>query len=114
MTSSAERYRRYARQCLEMAPNFQDKGARAALPGFARGWSRLAHVAVVDRHIAELRVEIARQRAVVKHAVDTGQRSEMAEPLLDALEASLRIFERHRIFLLVVANHSAMRRRVTP
>ena len=74
----------------------------------------MAHVAVVDRHIAELRVEIARQRAVVKHAVDTGQRSEMAEPLLDALEASLRIFERHRIFLLVVANHSAMRRRVIP
>ena len=84
MTSSAERYRRYARQCLEMAPTFQDKGARAALLGFARGWSRLAHVAVVDRHIAELRVEIARQRAVVKHAVDTGQRSEMAEPLLEA------------------------------
>jgi hypothetical protein len=74
----------------------------------------LAHLAVVNRHIGELTVEIARQRAVVKHAVDTGQRSEMAEPLLDALEASLRIFERHRIFLLVAANHSAVRGRVTP
>jgi len=33
-------------------------------------------------------------------AADTGQGSEMAESLLDALEASLRIFEKHRIFLL--------------
>jgi hypothetical protein len=32
--------------------------------------------------------------------LDTGQRSEMAESLLDALEESLRIFEKHRIFLL--------------
>jgi hypothetical protein len=31
---------------------------------------------------------------------DKGQGSEMAESLLDALEGSLRIFEKHRIFLL--------------
>ena len=53
-----------------------------------------------NRHIAELYVQIARQRAIVKSALDTGHRSEMAESLLDALEQSLRIFERHRIFLL--------------
>jgi hypothetical protein len=47
-----------------------------------------------------LTVQIACQRVVVKHALDTGQRSEMAESLLDALEGSVRIFERHRIFLL--------------
>ena len=99
MTSSAERYRRYARQSLEMASTFQDKEARATLLRFAWGWSRLAHLAVANQHIAELTVQIARQRVVVKHALDTGQRSEMAESLFDALEGSLRIFEKHRMFL---------------
>jgi hypothetical protein len=58
------------------------------------------HLALANRHIAELTVQLARQRVIVKHAFDTGQRSEMAESLLDALEGSLRIFEKHRIFLL--------------
>jgi hypothetical protein len=52
------------------------------------------------RQIAELAVQLARQRVIVKHALDTGQHSEMAESLLNALEGSLRIFETHRIFLL--------------
>jgi hypothetical protein len=100
VTSSAEEYRRYARQCLKIAPTFQDKEARATLLGFAQVWSRLAHLALANRHIAELAVQIARQRVIVKHALDTGQRSEMAESLLNALEGSLRVFEKHRIFLL--------------
>ena len=100
MTSRAEEYRRYTRQCLELASTFQDKEARVILLGFAQGWSRLAHLAQANRHIAELTVQIAAQRAVVKHALETGQGSEMAESLLDALEGSLRIFEKHRIFLL--------------
>jgi len=58
------------------------------------------YLAQANRHIAELTVQIARQHAIVKQALDTGQRSEMAESLLDALEGSLRIFEKHRIFLL--------------
>jgi hypothetical protein len=58
------------------------------------------HLAHANRHIAELAVQILRQRVIVKHALDTGQRSEMAESLLDALEGCLRIFEKHRIFLL--------------
>jgi hypothetical protein len=58
------------------------------------------YLAQVNRQIAELAVQFARQRVIVKHALDTGQRSEMAESLLDALEGSLRIFEKHRIFLL--------------
>jgi hypothetical protein len=61
---------------------------------------RKHHLAQANRQIAELTVQIVRQRVVVKHALDTGQRSEMAESLLDALEGSLRIFEKHRIFLL--------------
>jgi hypothetical protein len=58
------------------------------------------HLAQANRHIAELAVQIARQRVIVARALDTGQHSEIAESLLDALEGSLRIFEKHRIFLL--------------
>ena len=58
------------------------------------------YLAQANRQIAELAVQIATQRVIVKHALDTGQRSEMAESLLDALEGSIRIFEKHRIFLL--------------
>jgi hypothetical protein len=57
-------------------------------------------LALANRQIAELAVQIVRQRVIVKHALDTGQHSEMAESLLHALEESLRIFEKHRIFLL--------------
>ena len=58
------------------------------------------YLAQANRQIAELTVQIASQRVVVKQALDTGQDSEMAESLVDALERSLRIFENHRIFLL--------------
>jgi hypothetical protein len=58
------------------------------------------YLARANRQIAELTVQIARQRLIVKRTLDTGQHSEMAESLLDALEGSLRLFERHRIFLL--------------
>jgi hypothetical protein len=58
------------------------------------------HLAQANGHIAELNVQIVRQRVIIKDALDTGQRSEMAESLLDALEGSLRLFEKHRIFLL--------------
>jgi hypothetical protein len=100
VTSRAEQYRRYARQCLEIAPTFQDEEARATLLGFAHAWLRLAHLALANRQIAELAVQIAHQRVIIKDALATGQRSAMAESLLDALEGSLRIFEKHRIFLL--------------
>jgi hypothetical protein len=58
------------------------------------------YLAQANRQIAELTVQLARQRVIVRHALETGQGSEMAESLLDALEGSLRIFEKHRIFLL--------------
>jgi hypothetical protein len=54
------------------------------------------HLAQANGHIAELKVYILRQRVVVKHALDTGQSSEVAESMLHALEGSLRIFEEHR------------------
>ena len=58
------------------------------------------HLALVNRQIAELTVQIVRQRVIVKQGLDTGQRSAMAESLLDALEGSLRLFEKHRILIL--------------
>ena len=58
------------------------------------------YLAQANRQIAELVVQIARQCAIVKDPFNTGQRLEMAESLLDALEESVRIFEKHRIFLL--------------
>jgi hypothetical protein len=100
VTSREEEYKRHARQCVEIAATFQDEERRATLLGQAQAWLRLAHLALANRHIAELTVQVARQRVIVKYALDTGQRSEMAESLLDALEGSLRMFERHRIFLL--------------
>lgn|SRR5436190_14953449 len=65
------------------------------------------YLAQANRQIAELAVQIAAQRVVIKHALDTGQRLEMAESLLDALEGSLRIFEKHRIFLLSCSGPSS-------
>jgi len=100
VTSREEEYKRHARQCVEIAATFQDEERRATLLGQAQSWLRLAHLAQANRQIAELAVQIVRQRAIVKHALDTGQGSEMAKSLLDALEGSVRIFERHRIFLL--------------
>jgi hypothetical protein len=100
MTSRAEEYQRYARQCVQIAPIFQDEEMRAILLDQAQVWLHLAHLAQANRHIAELMVEIVRQREIVKHALDTGQRSEIAASLLDALEGSLRLFGKHRSFLL--------------
>jgi hypothetical protein len=65
------------------------------------------YLAQANRQIAELTVQMARQRVIVQHALDTGQRSAMAESLLDALEGSLRIFEKHRIFLLSCSGSSS-------
>ena len=59
------------------------------------------YLAQANRQIAELMVQIARQRVMVKQALDTGRGSEMAESLLDALEGSLRLFEKHRVLTLV-------------
>jgi hypothetical protein len=69
----------------------------------------LKYIAQANRQIAELAVQIAAQRVVVKHALDTGRGSQMAESLLDALERSLRIFEKHRNFLLSLQRVSQRR-----
>jgi hypothetical protein len=113
VTSRAEEYQRYARQCVQIAPIFQDEETRAILLGQAQVWLHLAHIAQANRHIAELTVQISRQRVIVKHALDTGQRSEIAMSLLDALEASLRICKKHRTFLLSCSNANKISRALT-
>jgi len=64
VTNRAEEYRRHARQCVAIAPTFQDQEARATLLGLAQAWLRLAHLALANRQIAELAVQIARQRVI--------------------------------------------------
>jgi len=58
------------------------------------------HLAQANGHLAQLTVQIVRQRIIVEYAVDTNQPSEMAESLLHALEQSLRAFEKHRDLVL--------------
>src|SRR5262249_14777416 len=60
----------------------------------------LKSLAQANRHIAELMVQIVRQRVIVKYALDAGQRSETAESLLHTLEKSLGLFEKHRALVL--------------
>ena len=48
-----------------------------------------SHLAQANGHIAELTVQITRQRVIVKYALDTGQPSGLSESLLHALEESL-------------------------
>jgi hypothetical protein len=72
------------------------------------------YLAQANRQIAELRVQIAGQRVVVKHALDMGQRLEMAESLLDALEEAFAYSRSTGYFCSVAAVHSAPFRRVTP
>jgi hypothetical protein len=59
-----------------------------------------SHLAEANRHIAELTVQIARQRVIVKYVLDTGQPSGLSESLIHALEESLGIFEKHRELIL--------------
>jgi hypothetical protein len=59
-----------------------------------------SHPAQTNRYIAELTVQIVRQRVIVKYALDTGQPSELSESLLHALEESLGAFKKHRELVL--------------
>ena len=58
------------------------------------------HLALADRHIAECRAHIARQREIIEELRRDGHETDLAETLLDVLETSLRAFERHRDLIL--------------
>jgi hypothetical protein len=58
------------------------------------------HLVETDRHIAECEAYIAKQRDLIKRAIEQGRSTEVAETLLEALEESLSAFERRRRLLL--------------
>jgi uncharacterized protein YpiB (UPF0302 family) len=53
-----------------------------------------------DRHIAECKNCIAKQRELLDRAIQRGHSTEVAETTLEALETSLRTYERQRQRLL--------------
>jgi hypothetical protein len=58
------------------------------------------HLVETDRHIAECKNYIAKQRELIERAIQRGRSTEVAETTLEALETSLREFERQRRLLL--------------
>jgi hypothetical protein len=53
-----------------------------------------------DRRIAECKEHIAKQRDLIERALEQGRSTEVAEATLEALETSLRTFEKERQRLL--------------
>jgi hypothetical protein len=52
------------------------------------------HLVETDRHIAECKAYIAKQRDLIQRAIQQGRSAEVAEETLEALEASLRALRR--------------------
>jgi hypothetical protein len=65
----------------------------------------LEHLAQADWHIAEVKSHIKRQRLRVEYALKTGQPSELVNSMVDAFEASLRAFQKHRELVLNQLQH---------
>jgi hypothetical protein len=58
------------------------------------------HLAKADRHIAEAKAHMPRQRELLKQLVLGNHEIELAEGLLQALENMLAAFEYHRAIIL--------------
>jgi uncharacterized protein YpiB (UPF0302 family) len=58
------------------------------------------HLVETDRHIAECKNYIAKQRELIERAIQRGRSTEVAKETLEALEESLRAFDRQRRLLL--------------
>jgi hypothetical protein len=58
------------------------------------------HLVEIDRRIAECKSYITKQRDLIERAIQQGRSTEVAEDTLEALETSLRTFERQRQRLL--------------
>ena len=66
---------------------------RTNRPLYVRDEQERRHLAQADRHIPELKDNIARQRKIIKELVEKGRPTELAETMLDAMEVSLNAFE---------------------
>jgi hypothetical protein len=64
------------------------------------------HLVETDRHIAECREYIAKQRERMERAIEQGRSTEVADIMLETLEVSLRAFERQRRLLLESAQRA--------
>jgi hypothetical protein len=71
------------------------------------------HLAQADRHIIEVKKHILRQRVLVQKAIKTGRPSAEAQSMLEALQASLHAFEKHRQ-LILASLASAEKRPLSP
>jgi hypothetical protein len=58
------------------------------------------HLEEADRHIAQVKQHIANQRSTITKLRLAQQPTDMAKSMLEALEETLRIFERHRELIL--------------
>ena len=58
------------------------------------------HLVQTDRHIADCKAHIARQRQIIQRGIERGHDVQWAEELLGCFEASLRTLERHRQLIL--------------
>jgi hypothetical protein len=70
------------------------------LPLSVRAMNEREHLAQADRHIAECKACIERQREVIRQAEERGQATIWARETLKTWEASLRVFEAHRQLIL--------------
>ena len=67
------------------------------------------HLAQADRHIADGKTLIARQKEIVRRIAERGQPTDWAEDTLHALESSLRAFEQHRETIISMLNADQQR-----
>ena len=65
------------------------------------------HLAQANGHIAELKVQIVRQRVIVKYALDTGQRSERRSRWLMRSKEAFAYSRSTGYFCSVAADHPA-------
>jgi hypothetical protein len=79
-----------------------ERGIRTVLPSppVADREREREHLAATDRHIAQVRASIARQRELIQQLTWDGHETELAEEMLQALEHTLAAFESHRAIIL--------------
>src|SRR5260370_33591309 len=69
-------------------------------PSLVSGMNKCEHLVQADRHIAECKARIERQRQVIQQAEQRGQNTLWAKETLKTWEESLRVFENHRQMIL--------------
>ncbi len=80
---------------LEGVSNLEAPASRGfLLPKSMNRAQEQEHLAQADRHLAELKAHIVRQSLILRRTLAEGRRLLVAKSTLQALEGSLRIFEK--------------------